>query len=248
MKQILVSLLVLLLVATTVSADGLGISPATVDFKQVLRGQEYTKEISVQSISSSPTTVTLGIDSYVNWFTLQDSVYLPAGQPAIEKVFIKLKVPRRTELGLYETTALATSLCGDWICTAVQFNIKFEVTNEKIYDGRIDYILTRDVYLNEDLNINVMYSNYGNIKNRVIVKTELTKSGETIDKFRRRFRVNPYSSEKLTATYDGSELSTGLYYANVKVYLKTARRQYTMLEEKSIHFNVVDYEYPYWSK
>lgn len=239
-KTICILLATLLLTIGAVSAYGLGVAPSVVNFKDVLRNKVYYATVSIQNPNDIPIDVSLDIEQYNKWIEYPEIVSVPANGNT--NVMMKIRVPKKTPLGDYQTRANARMIIdnngGIGLGVGVGFDIIFTVTKERIYNGWVDNILTRDVIQGEDLRILVGYANDGNVNNKVIVKTDIKKSGTKVASFRNRFKVKYYSSKTLESNYNTIDLAKGYYKADVKVYLRQ-RRRLTLLKQKEVSFSVV---------
>ncbi len=239
-KKILVSLLVLLLSASIIEAVGLGVSPSEVKFKDILRNREYQKNVRIQSTASYPVNVTLNIEQYNNWIKYPTIVEVPAN--GYKDVILALNVPKKTPLGYYETMAYATgqpaNYSGITIILRIGFKIFINVTNEKIYDGYVDNILTRDITKGNPFKILVGYWNKGNVDNKVIVRTTVYRQGDYFMDFNRQFTIPAFTSQELTAQYlRTNEWQIGQYSADVKVSMLNGRQK-QQLTQKTVYFKV----------
>ena len=236
-KTILVAILLFIAMVGVVSAVGLGVAPSVLDFKDVLRNREYERSIKIDNTASYPVNVTLSIVDYSDWFEFPEMVEVEGYNT---RVPIKLKVPRRTPLGDYETMAYAMvyNQYGNFNY-GVGFKIKFTVTNERIYCGYVDNIRTRDVIQGEPLKFIVGYANCGNIRHRVIMNINIQKQGEIVKRIRRSFRMLAYSQGTITKYYSRTnKLEKGQYTADVKVYMKQ-RKEMELLKERTVYFKVL---------
>ena len=259
MRKVIVSLMALILLSSVVYSIGLGVSPSTVKFENVLQGKTYTKMISVQTTTTEHDgmEVSLEIYNYTRYFDYPISLYIEPGQQKIT-VPIELKVPKRA-LGNFSTKALVRT-CGKsltyseleltprnkvyytkyGICLGIEFDIKANITDKPDYNGFCKYILTKDIVRGEPLAVQTHYTNYGNVENRVIMDITIRDSSYNEVKNFRRFFTQPVgSTEWLNATFSRTHnAELGFYYADTKVYYRTDEG-WKLACEKAPHFRVL---------
>ena len=234
-KLIIIIGLINLLMVGLVEAGGIGISPSVVDFKEILTNNVYERSVRIHNTYDYAINVTLEVEEYNGWLSFPEKIEVPAN--SYKDVSIKISVPKKVELGSYETMAYAKALCGEWICVAVGFKINFVVTNQKIFVGVVDNIRTRDVVQGEPLKFLIGYLNYGNVDNKVLVKVDIKKEGIIVKNFNAQFTVNPYSFITKTLYYKKTNnLELGQYSADVEVYLKNGGLK--LLGERTVYFKV----------
>jgi hypothetical protein len=126
---------------------------------------------------------------------------------------------------------------GMGLIPGVGFKIKVNVTDQRIAQGFVDNILTRDTVLNKNVMFLIGFMNQGNVpiapRAKITIKDQ---NGNNIDSFDKQFNnVNPGVVQTLVAEYETMGKPLGSYMAFVQVYLDNA-----LLQEKTVYFKILD--------
>lgn len=251
MKKIII-ILVLLLFATIVLADGMGV--INMDFGDVTKKTTIQREFRFFPFDTDYEPYTdvskEGVTAIVEIYKTGNLPHLQIEEGLYEvpineytRLMATLYIPPNAKRGDYSGRICAVGSCPDeyegmclrvGACASVSYNI----TNEEIVCGYVDNIRTRDVIQGEPLRILVGFLNCGNIPTTVIVKSNIIKENEIIKTFRRKFELPPYSSDTLEGQYKRTnELDKGQYQVEVKVYAGE-KGKLNLLGERTINFLV----------
>ena len=237
--KIVMIIVMLISLVQLVSAAGIGVAPSELKFENALKGSSYEKEIKIDNTGEKEIIAEIEIINHKEWFTLEESVKVPAKGSA--KVKVTIDIPEDTENGEYETMVYVKGKPADvtegmGLIPGAGFKIKITVTDKEIIEGYVDNILTRDTTLNKDVKFIIGFLNKGNVpinpNAKITIKTEDDK---TITNFETQFEsVKSGESKSLTTEYNTKGMAVGKYKADVSVYLNNE-----LLKEKTVYFKVL---------
>lgn len=236
--NIVVTIIMLISLIQTVSAAGIGVSPSELKFEDALKGSAYEKDIKIDNTGDDDIIAEIDIIDHKEWFTLDESVKVPAKSSA--KVKVMISIPEDTENGEYETMVYvkgrpADAAEGMGLIPGAGFKAKISVTDQEIIKGYVDNILTRDATFGSNVKFIVGFLNQGNVQADPLAKITIkTETDDFVADFEKQFEaVKAGAGESLIAEYSTKGLDLGKYKADVGVYLNDE-----LLKEKTVYFRI----------
>lgn len=241
-KTLLAYAFVFIMLISLVNAAGLGVSPSEVFFDQALKGSTYIQDLKIDNTGESDIIADIQITGFNDWFRFDPGMSVKVLAKGSSSARISLTVPPATPNGIYESVGFikgnpAVAGQGMGLIPGVGFKIKVNVTDQRIAQGFVDNILTRDTVLNKNVMFLIGFMNKGNVpiapRAKFIIKDQ---DGNNIDNFDKQFtNVNPGVVQTLIAEYETMGKPLGSYQAFVQVYLDSA-----LLLEKTVYFKILD--------
>ncbi len=238
MKRWIITISILILIIPLTNAAGIGIAPSTIEFIDVLRGSTYEKEFKIDNTADEDINAMISIDEYEDWITLVPGNSVPVSARDSSMVKMMVDVPRDAREGVYETDMHVEGKPvetreGVGLIPGAGFKAVIRVTDEKIIEGYVDNIRTRDGNLEEKPKFLITLLNKGNVE--VTPNVEILvgddKMEEELDS------LLPWKSDTYTIEYD-KEVFRGLQTAIVKVYLGKK-----LVTEKEVSFSMLEGEF-----
>jgi len=238
MKRTIGIIMVALLCINLAYAIGIGVAPATATYNDILRGNEYIKQINVQNPNDEPMVVSLEVENYSEWFSYPTQWEIPA-KNYDTKINLVLNVPTEVELGEYHTIGKVRQVVDSSgtmsFAVGVNFNIDISLTDEIIRIGEVDYILSNDVLKGNDLIVRSVCDNKGNVPINPIISANLYKSGVLVSTESKEYNVNVGQSMQIPLNFITDELAAGQYKIEAKVELDGE-----VLESRTIYVKILD--------
>lgn len=232
-KIILIFVLVSIFIQTVcifcVSAANIGVSPASLNFKQVLRGGYSEKSIVISTDSLKAVTVEIKprgeITSWLNFSVMNFTV----SRDKLYSLKISVTPPADMPNGNYTGfLRLMTSGFGEGIeghavgivKSTLDLAINVEVTDIEIVECSASNFKVQSVEKGDDIVFNLDVFNNGNIRLKPRIKIELwdkdqisiVKSQEFLEK-----EILPTTQKSLTIKFKSSNLEIGQYWSDVSV-------------------------------
>lgn len=233
MRYFIIAAPLVLLLASLVSATGLGIGPVKTTIETVGRGQEIEYYLFVYS--SFNREVTLSIYAQGNcsdWV----SIYLPEDKEtpissialppmSSKKLLVKVRVPENAPAGeyvckIYAQQQVEGSKGYQTLALKVGSELHLTVKGEELPKGEVRGIMINNPKPGEPLVIEVTIENTGNVVATPLIEIEITKDGKTIDKFSySNTSISPGEKKNVRIERSTKGWSMGEYYAKIKVYI-----------------------------
>ena len=247
MKKVIFSLsLMLILTSFVVYGAGLGVAPATLNFKDALIDSVTEKQLTIQNPGDEAILVSINVEG-----ELSDWIKLSSGKVEIPgKGSAKISVLLTpTEVGEYtskfkvraESTAEVEG-SGMGLLPGVDTSIVATVTDEEIIKGEVSKILTKDENYGDPVKFTIGFTNYGNVAAGPSVKIDIVKRGSgIIDTIEEELdEINPGADTDYVVEWDTKGKETNVYYrANIVVSLDGE-----VIEEKEeVGFRILEKTY-----
>ncbi|MFC1787579.1 hypothetical protein ACFLY8_06100 [Halobacteriota archaeon] len=244
-KKISIGLICLYLIAMVplVHAAGIGISPASLSYENVLRGGSAQEQFTIFNNADA--------DMYYNvraegegggWFSFDP--ISPVRVPAKSSVRVSAIVspPIYTPGGIYNCTvyvqpAITNVTTGEGavvgILPAIGLQTSIEITGEQVLTGNVYNIFVDKNEMGKPVRFTVGFSNTGNVIAEPEINIEISVDGGAIETLKKTDEVAPGEAKEITTEWIANEPKE--YAANVSVILDG-----TLLSEKNLKFDVLE--------
>jgi len=252
MKQglCLLILLIFLVSSFLVSASGLGIAPATLEFKDALKGAITQKQLSIQNPGDEPIIATIEVSGdLAEWLTLSSSsIEVPAQGTAY--ITFSLNPPEDAEdkeytgkIAAKAQSSAAIEGSGMGLMPGVNSDIIATVTNKRIIKGEVTKILTKDENYGAPILFTIGFENHGNVAVGPDVIIEINQGAEgVIDTIQESLElIEPGASKDYKVEVPSMDKDKNTYYrATVTISLDGE-----IIEQKeNVGFRILDPSQP----
>jgi hypothetical protein len=233
---ITVSLLLLCLLPASVAAIGLGVGPSVLEIEDALRGSVYYRTIQVGHTGEEGSNFSLSADGEISdWVsfyksgepdTPTDSIFIPAGETGYVRV--KFTIPEDARNKTYEgrlyvgtiPSEEATGEVGQVVKIKVPVDVTIEVIGSQILEGTVSKITAKDTEVGLPLNLEVGFTNTGNVNAQPDIGVRVVRNDETVAEFNHaQTSIKVDSSETIRVEWDTTGQEADDYSADVEVSL-----------------------------
>lgn len=225
--RMLFLVLTVLLLLSSVSAANIGISPATIYFKDVLRGGYAEKIVTITIDSSEPTKVVLAPRGEIaEWISFEKTEFeVSKNKPYYLKIILQppTDVPNGNYTGFLRVTTSGKSESIEGQATgiinpALDLYLEVDITDIEYSSCRAWDFSVQSAEKGDDVLFKLKIYNEGNIRLSPTIKidiwdqerTEIVKQLEFSNEI-----VIPTTEEELNIYMDSSDLDLGQYWAEV---------------------------------
>ena len=232
----------------TVSSQGLGVAPASIDIPDGLKAKTYLRSIRLFNDGEQPVTYQLNTTGDIKtWTTFYNNINLtePIQNISVygkEEVIIQFTIPENTANGIYNGTIYAKitsenpNASGGAVNLIFPVDISISVIGTQILTGKVSNININDVEIGQPLFIELRFLNTGNVIATPVVNAVIIRVDEgAIDNFTYSDNsVNINSYDLLSVTWNTTNQKIGNYTAYTTVLLDE-----TIIFEQNLSFKIL---------
>jgi hypothetical protein len=238
-KIIVITLLIMILISSipaAVYAAGLGVSPASIEITDALRGNNYQRAVRFYSSAEEPVSITLNttgaLSSWVTYYSFEDTTVpiTEALVPAKDDVSLvaRIAVPADASNGVYIGTMDATTAATDSdidgtgvvVNLFASISLNISVTGVQKLAGLVDRVTIGNTEIGLPLNIDISFKNTGNVVATPAINVKIVQDGSSVDELASSEKtVGVDSSDIINLQWDTSGNVSGAYNAEVSVQL-----------------------------
>jgi hypothetical protein len=238
------SIAVLMLLFTAIYGSGIGASPGTLKFENVLRGSYAEKTILVSNPDTTPIEVLVSSSS--DWFNFSTTNFTVEGKSSYRLV-VYLRTPDDVANGMYNgtidmavtPTSSINSGMGMVIAVGVTILTSVKITDNQTLSGKVVDIGVKDAEVGNRITFSVTFLNQGNVKARPAIQIDLLSLAQGKEPIRsatfNENEVLPSKTEALQLFVNSSGMAPGQYWANVSVSLGG-----TPLTSRQLTFDILE--------
>lgn len=228
----LLSIGLIFVLVGTVAGAGIGISPAKLNYENVLRGGSLPAYFIILNNADEDIYFNLSIkdtDVSEDWFSFEPSSPVKVPGKGNTKVKAVVNPPSDTPSGVYEATIYISSTStveGEegsavmGVIPGMGLQVAIAVTGEELVSGLVKSASIANTEVNYPLRIEVEFQNIGNVLAMPLITVEISKDGEPIDSvISSETSVKPGVTDNITVTWDTTGQHVGTYAARVTVSL-----------------------------
>jgi hypothetical protein len=230
-----------------VAGAGIGISPAKLNYENVLRGGSMPGHFTIFNNADEELYFNLSVDGEgvsEDWFSFEPSSPVRVPAKGNTKVKAVVNPPSDTPSGVYEATIYIRSTAkveGEegaavmGVIPGMGLKTTIEVTGTQILKGDVRDITARDVEKGYPLRIKLLFRNTGNVVAEPEISASITKDNISIaDSLSSKDSVKPDETKTVSLEWDTEGRETGEYEADISVILGD-----DTLAEEEIKFNIL---------
>ena len=235
------------LAANSAQAVSIGVSPASIQFDNVLKGGYAEGTVSVSTSSATPLNLTMRAEGAVkDWITFEPSENITFSSGDMKRISIMVRPPSDAANGLYTGSVIATTSAaktggsgvGAEVTTGAVCDVAVRVTGDEIKKASVILIDAKDTEEELPAEFSVSISNDGNVMIAPLIKIEIMKKGtsevlKTIT--HSTTTVLPTKTSIIRIMADTKGLPIGEYTGKVTVFLDSEK-----LAEKELSFNIFE--------
>jgi len=233
--------LCLLALTSSASAAGIGVSPPTLRYEKVLKGNTAQEQFTIFNSADADVYYDIRIEGN-DWFSFEPDS--PVKVPAKGSVRVNAIVnpPGDTANGVYNCTiyvepAGANVTAGEGavmgILPAIGLTTSIEITGEQILAGNVYKISVESNEIDKPIRFKIGFANTGNVKAKPETSINILKDARIVEKLIRSDEIIPGASKEITAEWIGEDV--GEYGSNVKVTVNGE-----LLSERGLKFDVLE--------
>ena len=233
--------ILLILLAVTVSANEINITPSKLFFDNVLMNGYAEETIRIATDSAETVQITLYASEPIKpWISFEPSfAHFNKNNPVEIKVIVK---PFNNSLGKYQGFILINSLSGkskitSATITSLTIETTVKLTDKEITQAIIDDIIVKDVEKNNPIKVSVKIKNQGNIGISPYFNIDLLNldKGKVLKSATsKEISILPFASDSIKLDLENN-LNLGIYWARVSVLSEEG----LFIGKQLIKFNVV---------
>ncbi|MGY4884735.1 MAG: hypothetical protein ACP5NZ_04120 [Nanobdellota archaeon] len=218
---------IFIFILSFISSANIGISPATIYFKDVLRGGYAEKIVTITIDSTEPTKVTLDTRGNISeWISFEKTEFeISKDKPYYLKIFVQppIDMPNGNYSGFLRVTTSSKNKAIEGKATgivnaALDLYIQVDITDIEYSSCRAWNFNVQSAEEGDDVVFNLNIYNEGNVRIFPTIKmdiwnqerTELVKQVEISNEM-----ISPTTEKILTLNVDSSDLEIGQYWAEV---------------------------------
>jgi uncharacterized membrane protein len=216
-------------------AAGLGVSPPSLVISETLRGNEYSRTVTIFSSADEPVNVALTTEGTIaGWATFYDTseenkpiteLSIPAEGNA--KAIVKIRIPDDAVNGEYESSLNVDTAppanapdSGMSVKLHSEILLSVSVTGNQRLAGKVTQMNANNTEVGLPVTLEIDFTNTGNVVARPEIKVKISQEGKDISEFSYTdTEVKVDSSEKIEVLWDASGAKSGEYLASVTVML-----------------------------
>ena len=231
------------LLASDVSASGLGVAPPRIVIEDALRDSEYQRMITIFNPTGQPLTVSLNASGdAATWLSFHEigdpsrPIETIASVPDEVSFLLKIGIPEDAPNGEHKASVLVQrGADGGGVVLGVEVAVTITVTGTQILRGEVLGISTRDTEAGYPQRTEVQFWNTGNVAATPQTDIGVTKDGAAIDSVTSaEVQVGVESQEMIAVEWDTTGRELGDYVAQVSVSLAG-----TVLATKDLPFTLM---------
>ena len=231
------------LLASDVSASGLGVAPPRIVIEDALRDSAYQRMITIFNPTGQPLTVSLNASgdaaSWLSFHEIGDpstAIETIASVPDEVSFLLKIGIPEDAPNGEHKASVLVQrGADGGGVVLGVEVAVTITVTGTQILRGEVLGISTRDTEAGYPQRTEVQFWNTGNVAATPQTDIGVTKDGAAIDSVTSaEVQVGVESQEMIAVEWDTTGRELGDYVAQVSVSLAG-----TVLATKDLPFTLM---------
>ena len=233
--------ILLILLAVTVSANEINITPSKLFFDNVLMNGYAEETIRIATDSTETVQITFYASEPIKpWISFEPSfAHFNKNNPVEIKVIVK---PFNNSLGKYQGFILINSLSGkskitSATITSLTIETTVKLTDKEITQAIIDDIIVKDVEKNNPIKVLVKIKNQGNIGISPYFNIDilnLDKGKVLKSATSKEISILPFASDSIKLDLENN-LNLGIYWARVNVLSEEG----LFIGKQLIKFNVV---------
>lgn len=233
--------ILLILLAVTVSANEINITPSKLFFDNVLMNGYAEETIRIATDSTETVQITFYASEPIKpWISFEPSfAHFNKNNPVEIKVIVK---PFNNSLGKYQGFILINSLSGkskitSATITSLTIETTVKLTDKEITQAIIDDIIVKDVEKNNPIKVLVKIKNQGNIGISPYFNIDilnLDKGKVLKSATSKEISILPFASDSIKLDLENN-LNLGIYWARVSVLSEEG----LFIGKQLIKFNVV---------
>jgi len=233
----------LILSLALAQAVGLGVSPATLEFEDALKGVMTEKYFTIQNPGNDTLSCSLELTGDVSgWIELAPQGDIDIPSRGKTEITVMLTPPESADNGEYTGKAKvraqyksAVEGTGMGLLPGVDADIVATITDEEIMAGEVSKILTKDEDYGDPVKFTIGFRNRGNVPCSPEVQIVIKKAGDAIDTEEQELMsLAPGASRDYVLEWSTTEQEAGKYYtATVTVSLDGK-----VLKEKDVGFTI----------
>jgi hypothetical protein len=247
--SVFLCLLVALCVPVAVRASGVAIAPMNIKVEDALRGAEFERVVTVFNPSNSEDNYIIRAEGKAaNWL----SFYGFESKQPIQKftipgaskiaIIVRVNIPPDVENAVYTATIYSetapSAIGGDnSVSTILEAStaLTIKVTGNQIQDGIVGSISAHDTEIGIPLQLEVAFSNTGNVAIQPKIDCQITKDSNIVDNFvYAETSVKPYSQAMIPINWVSPADQLGDFVAKVTVSIGEK-----ILATREINFKIV---------
>jgi len=251
--KIIVTIGLLFMTVALVSAANIGVSPANVDFKGVLRNGYAERPVTITIDSESPVKAKAVVRGEIKeWITLsEETLSVSRGQPA--RIIVSVQPPADTPNGNYQgfirinSSQLGGAIPGHatgLILPVLDLVVNVEVTDKEVIECSAKEFEVNSVEEGEDIVFTLSVQNQGNVRFAPEIRIDVWDQDslnilkqESYD----RTEILPTKEEKLIIRVPSKDLPLGQFWVDVSAIECFSQRTLTfdVLEEGALRASVI---------
>jgi len=227
-----------LLLLGSVRAQSIGVVPSIVDIADGVRGEEYTKIVTLLNQSDAELTFEVAREGDVaGWVSLHpledptkslDRVVVPANgrTPLMVSVAVPPDAPNGVDKGIISFKSVSNSnepggAARARVATGISLSLKVSVSGVEKLSGTVQYVSADDVEVGDPLLIKTAFSNTGNIKAQPEIKLQVKDSAGSVvgEASYSDTAVGAGQTNTIASPWETSGKDLGAYTASVAVSL-----------------------------
>ena len=218
---------ILILIINLISGANIGISPARIDFKDVLRGGYAEKFVIVTIDSIEPVKVNISVRGEIaEWLSFEEKEFEVSNtEPYYMKVMVEPPedIPNGDYSGFIRVMTYGEGKVIEGYATgivnaALDLNTNVEVTDVEILSCQATQFKVESAEKGDPIIFSVEVANNGNIRLKPNFKIEIWEENQIQIVKEENFigeEIIPTTSKKIVMNVDSSDLDLGQYWADV---------------------------------
>jgi hypothetical protein len=223
----LIGILGLILISNLVSAANIGISPAKINFENVLRGG-YAEKYAIISVDSTvPVRVNISVRGDIaDWLSFEEMEFdVSNGKPYYMKIMVTPPedIPNGNYSGFIRVRTFGEGNIAEGQATgivnaALDLNTNVEITDIEMLSCQATQFMVESVEKGDPIIFSSEVSNQGNIRLRPVFRVEIWDENQIEIIKEEEFTgeaIPPTTSKKITWNVASNDLDLGQYWAEV---------------------------------
>lgn len=242
-----VFLLILGMLSCPAGAVSIGISPAELDFENVLKGGYAEGTVAVSTSNEEPLDFLIWAEGQIgDWIEFEPSENLTFSRDQMRRITVIVRPPGNVANGVYTGSIMVSTKSaepegGDFgvgVTTGTASDVTVRVTGEEIKKASIQSMEVRDTEEGSPVEFSVSVMNEGNVIISPLIKIEISRKGQagilkSISHSQTSVLPTKMSIIRVKIETDGLEI--GEYSGKVQVFLGEEK-----LSEQVLAFSVLE--------
>ena len=243
-KKILISgvFSILLILILSSFALGIGVSPTTLNYENVMKGAPNQKQIMLFNAENTEKYYEIYSSGNTSeWFSFSEKNFKMSPKSS-KPIIVTVTPPFDTPNGIYEDLIYIkeiTNVTGGegasvGIVPAVGVKIIMNITEEEVISGIVHKISAENNEIGRSIQFLIRYSNTGNVRSGPKIIIKISKGRENADTIEKEITVSAGQNKNILIEWETLNQEVGDYAANVEVFLNNKK-----IADKRILFKIL---------